>query len=99
MYTNEVLKKAKYLEARKDTEWAERNEAKYEAFAEEIEKLWAEDKLTDKEFNDLALMAFWDYPNLKYDEEQDTLNGEYEAYLRCVSPFYDDPMNEPFWMR
>ena len=60
---------ANFLGKHTDTEWAEKNAKQYYEFADLIEEEWAKGNITDKEFDELALTAFYDYDNLKCDYE------------------------------
>ena len=64
----ELMKRAKALGSRVDTIWAEIHVDAYQSFADELEALYAEGKLTGKEFNDLAVVAFYDYYNMKEED-------------------------------
>ena len=57
----DLIKTSKKLGERVDTEWAEENEHLYENFAKQIELLYEKKLITAKEFNELALNAFYDY--------------------------------------
>ena len=59
----ELMKVALELGEHVDTEWAEENSAQYDEFADRIEDAWNRGKISDDEFNELALVAFYDYPN------------------------------------
>ena len=61
----EMLKKALELGKKLNTEWAEENEAEYNAFADEIEREYAAGELSAESFNTLALFAFYDYDGMK----------------------------------
>lgn len=52
---------AKKLESHLDTDWAYENSEKYDIFAEIIENFWNEGLLTNEQFDELALTAFYDY--------------------------------------
>ena len=66
----ELLPEARELEKHIDTDWAEKNSGKYDRFADTIEAEWSNGNLTDGEFNSLAGIAFYDYPDgLKGNEE------------------------------
>ena len=56
---------AEFLGARTDTEWAYENEDRYNVFDAMLNAAWEEGKITDEEFNELALTAFYDYFDLK----------------------------------
>lgn len=56
-----LMARARFLGKRLDTEWAWDNANKYDEFADEIERLYTEKKLTAHDFNELALTAFYDY--------------------------------------
>ena len=63
-----LMRTAEKLGRHTDTDWAYEHEDAYQAFAEEIENLYAEGMLTGTEFNELALTAFYDYPDMKEEE-------------------------------
>lgn len=56
---------AKLLHSQLDSDWAYENEKAYDWFANEIEKQYAEGKISAEEFDELALTAFYDYDGLK----------------------------------
>ena len=65
----DLMVRAEELGGQVDTEWAEENSALYDAFADEIEQEYSNGNITGKEFNDLACTAFYDYMDLKEEEE------------------------------
>lgn len=70
LYT-ELLQEALRLEAHLDTDWADEHVAEYDAFAEKIEAAYNRDELTDHEFDSLACTAFFDYPDLKSEDDDE----------------------------
>ena len=70
LYT-ELLHEALRLEAHLDTDWADKHVAEYDAFAEKIEAAYNRDELTDHEFDSLACTAFFDYPDLKSEDDDE----------------------------
>lgn len=66
-----LMARAKELEKNLCTEWADENVKMYDDFAECIEDAWDRGELTDNEFNELALTAFYDYPDGLKGEEED----------------------------
>lgn len=69
MKFEDLMREALELEKHLETEWAEENSALYDAFADKIEREYDNGNLTDREFNDLACTAFYDYMDLKEEEE------------------------------
>lgn len=67
---NSLMKEAIELGEHLDTEWAEKNSAQYDAFAEKIEYEYSMEHITAKEFNDLACTAFYDYADLKEENKR-----------------------------
>ena len=70
LYTD-LLPEALRLEEHLDTDWANDHVAEYDAFAEKIEAAYNRDELTAYEFDSLACTAFFDYPELKSDEDDE----------------------------
>ena len=66
---NKLMKVAKKLETHLNTEWAEEHESLYNNFASRIEYEYAAGNITAKEFNELAMTAFYDYPDGLKEEE------------------------------
>ena len=60
-----LMERARELESRKDTDWAEENEAQYSEFDDSINAAWSKGEITDEQFDELALTAFFDYFDLK----------------------------------
>ena len=58
---NELMERAKELEKHIDTEWAYENSEQYDMFADRIELEWMAGRITDDQFNELALTAFYDF--------------------------------------
>lgn len=70
--TNINLEKmAHMLGERVNTEWAEQNEDKYNEFAELIEAEYDAGNISAHKFNELACTAFYDYFDLKDEEEEE----------------------------
>lgn len=65
----ELRTRAEFLGARTDTEWSEENEDKYTAFEELLNSLYDEKQITGKQFNELVLTAFYDYPEELKEED------------------------------
>ena len=59
-----LLSQAAYLGARQNTPWAEKHADMYDAFWNTLEESYNKGLLTDEEFDDLALEAFYDVPYL-----------------------------------
>lgn len=66
---DEVRARAEFLGSRTDTEWSEENEDKYTAFEELLNSLYDEKQITGKQFNELVLTAFYDYPEELKEED------------------------------
>lgn len=62
MMMEELRKQAKFLESRLDTDWAEENAQQYTDFEKAVNKAYDEGRISGKEFNELVLTAFYDYP-------------------------------------
>ena len=60
---DKLMEKAKELESYHNTEWAEENSDQYDMFADKIEMEWSRGNITDEQFDELALTAFYDYPD------------------------------------
>ena len=68
------LPQARELERHIDTDWADEHADEYDDFAALLEDAWSNGDLTDAEFNALASIAFFDYPEgLKGDEDDEDL--------------------------
>ena len=65
-----LMDKALYLEKHKNTEFAYAIADKYEEFAELIEEAYRKGEITAKEHDDLACIAFYDYPDMYSEEEE-----------------------------
>lgn len=69
-----LLPQARELERHIDTDWADEHADAYDDFAALLEDAWSNGDLTDAEFNALASIAFFDYPEgLKGDEDDEDL--------------------------
>lgn len=66
----DLMKRAKELGERVDTDWAEENSAQYDLFADRIQTEWMMGNITDKQFDELACTAFYDFIDLKCAEEE-----------------------------
>lgn len=67
-----LLPQARELERHIDTDWAEEHGDDYDGFASILEYAWENGDLSDAEFNALAAIAFYDYPEgLKGDEDDE----------------------------
>lgn len=68
------LPQARELERHIDTDWADEHADAYDGFASILEYAWENGDLSDAEFNALAAIAFYDYPEgLKGDEDDEDL--------------------------
>lgn len=65
----DLMVQAEELGRHVNTDWAEENSALYDAFADKIEQEYSSGSITGKEFDDLACTAFYDYADLKEEEE------------------------------
>ena len=83
-----LLVKARKLEKHIDTDWAYKHESKYEAFENKIEDAYAKGKLTDAEFDALAAIAFFDYPDLKGDYDDETFVAAVMALDQPISKYH-----------
>ena len=72
MTFKELLKHAERLGAMVDTDWAEENSGLYDEFDKTINYEYDKGNLTDVEFNELAMTAFFDYFDLKGADENET---------------------------
>lgn len=69
-----LLGTARFLEKQIGTEWAMANEDKYDIFATKIEKAYERGSIDAREFNSLAMIAFYDYPEgFKGDPEDESV--------------------------
>jgi len=77
----ELLPEARELEKHINTDWTDENLDRYDNFADIIEHEWSKGNLTDAEFNSLAGIAFYDYPEgLKGEEFDRTLEQPISKY-------------------
>lgn len=66
-----LMEIARRLERNLDTEYAENNPGEWEHFEKVLNEEYDAGNLTDEQFNELALTAFYDYPyDLKGENEQ-----------------------------
>lgn len=61
MKFDDLMKMAKQLEAKQNTDWAEEHADHYDQFDEIINEEYDAGNLTAEQFNVLALTAFYDY--------------------------------------
>ena len=84
-----LITEARELEMHIDTEWAETNAGRYDDFANTIEDKYAAGLLTDAEFNSLASIAFFDYPDgLKGDDEDEELTKQELALAQPIAKYH-----------
>lgn len=57
----ELIIRAKFLRQRIDTDWAYENAREYEKFAEGLDLLYNRGDLTGHEYNELSMIAFYDF--------------------------------------
>ena len=92
----ELIPKARELEKHIDTDWAYEHESLYDDFAADIEFLHANDHLTDAEFDSLASIAFYDYPEgLKGDYDDETFIAEVMALAQPISEYHNWYVHRP----
>ena len=65
-----LMKEARELGAKVDTDWAEEHSALYDRFADRLEQAYDDGDLSARQFDELACTAFYDYPDLKGDCEE-----------------------------
>ena len=62
-----LMDKAQMLGQHIDTEWAEEHSKLYDEFDAEINKVYDDGKITEEQFDALAITAFYDYADMKCD--------------------------------
>lgn len=65
-----LLEQAMYLGRQKNTEYAYSIADKYEEFAELIEEAYRTGRIDAKYHDELACIAFYDYPDMYSEEEE-----------------------------
>ena len=83
------LPTARELERHIDTDWADEHADAYDGFASILEYAWSNGDLTDAEFNALASIAFYDYPEgLKGDEDDEDLIEQELALDQPIAEYH-----------
>ena len=91
-----LLVKARELEEHIDTDWAYEHESLYEDFENKIEDAYAKGTLTAAEFDALAAIAFYDYPEgLKGDYDDETFIAEVMALAQPISEYHNWYVHRP----
>ena len=82
-----LYERAEWLGSRLDTEWAEANEQWYTAFENALETLYTTGEITAEEYNELGLIAFYDF------EMKEEKNMK-KAYFIEAQEHYNHKTNE-----
>ncbi len=69
-YFEHLMDEAVNLGIKVNTDWAEEHSTLYDGFAYLIEHLHSMQIITDQQHDALALVAFYDYDDMKCDDEQ-----------------------------